>query len=190
MKIYAVIPTGNRPKEYHSVIEWCANSGVTPVTIATSEEAQVYAEGPWTYDETFNISRWWNRGIRYALDQGDADVILVLNDDVVIPDGWLYQAVSAIRGGNSGASADRGQYYMISGYAFAINPHHNILADENLVWWYGDDDIQRQCEEANGFVIFESKKVENKYGDSSQSRMQDQIALDREYYQNKWGIEL
>ena len=191
MIIYAVIPTGNRPEDYASVIEWCYNSGVTPVTIATSEEAQVYAEDVWIPDSTLNISRWWNKGINYALSQGDADAILILNDDVVLPDGWLYKIVRAILDGNTGASADRTDGYgMISGYAFGLNPKDNVLCDENLVWWYGDDDIQRQCEALNGFAIIESEPVENKYGDSSQSRMREQIQLDQTYYENKWGLKI
>jgi glycosyltransferase involved in cell wall biosynthesis len=185
--IYAVIPTGSRPDEYISVHDWCVSNGVIPITIATSPAAIGYAKRVVLAGEGLNISRWWNVGIKYALAQKDAEIILVLNDDITLPDGWLEKIVEAIRAGYTGASTDRGPgRNTIAGYAFGLDAKQKVLADESLVWWYGDDDIQRQCEALGGFGIIEADGVTNKYANSSYSKMEHQIQLDRATYEKKW----
>lgn len=189
MKIYAVIPTGSRPTEYKIVHDWCVNHGVIPITIATSPAALRYAERTVLAGEGLNISRWWNIGINYALEQRDAEIILVLNDDITLPEGWLESAVEAIRAGYTGSSTDRGPgRNTISGYAFALDAKAKVRADENLVWWYGDDDIQRQCERKGGFGIFPAGEVTNKYANSSYNQFEQQIQQDRIYYETKWSL--
>lgn len=186
--IYAVIPTGSRPVEYQSVYDWCINKGVVPITIATSTQAIAYAKKVALAGEGLNISRWWNVGINYALKQGDAEIILVLNDDVSLPEGWLESIVEAIRAGYTGASTDRAPgRNTIAGYAFGLDAKAKVRADEQLVWWYGDDDIQRQCEQLGGWGFIPNDGVGNKYGDSSYERFEHQIQLDRVYYEKKWA---
>ena len=186
--IYAVIPTGSRPDEYKSVYDWCINKGVVPITIATSMQAIGYAKRVALAGEGLNISRWWNVGIKYAYAQGDAEIILVLNDDITLPEGWLESIVEAIRAGYTGASTDRAPgRNTIAGYAFGLDAKAKVLADEKLVWWFGDDDIQRQCEALGGFGIIQADGVTNAYANSSYERMQHQIELDRAYYQTKWA---
>lgn len=182
--IYAVIPTGNRPQEYKSVYDWCIERGINTVTIATSDEAAIYATGIIIRDDTLNISKWWNLGLDVAYKLG-AEYVLVLNDDVSLPDNWLPDIIKSLEV-NSGASADRGNG-LIQGYAFGLNSKDRILVDENLVWWCGDDDIQRQCELKSGFAIIPSPTVENYYANSSCERMKPQIDKDLVYYTNKWG---
>lgn len=183
--IYAVIPTGSRPTEYDGVYQWCIRNNIIPVTIATSAPALAYAKGDVLATEIINISMWWNMGIKFAHEH-DAEYILILNDDVNIPDGWLDAILERLRAGATGASGERG-VGLISGFAFGLNGSENVMADENLVWWYGDDDIQRQCNALGGFAIIPNLPVENYYANSSYSRFTQQIAKDRQYYEWKWG---
>lgn len=186
--IYAVIPTGNRPNEYKCVIEWCYEMGVVPITIATSEEATDYAEGIAFIDSSKNISRWWNLGLEYAYNNG-TDVVLVLNDDVSLPETWLHSVTKAISSGCTGASGQRAtdrRYQKIAGYAFALNAKDRVYADENLVWYYGDDAIQRECEAKNGFKIIRDLYVDNKYGRTSERLFLKQIKLDEKYYKENY----
>lgn len=185
---YAVIPTGSRPTEYANVIEWCTNNSVIPITITTSAEARKYAIGITIDDDGLNISTWWNLGLDYAYSKG-ADIVLILNDDVVMPSNWLTPITKAIEEGASGASGERGNG-VISGYAFALNAKDGIRADENLVWWYGDDDIQRQCEKTNGFVCVPKLPVKNLYAFISSRSRKQQIELDKTYYFNKWRLDV
>jgi glycosyltransferase involved in cell wall biosynthesis len=184
--IYAVIPTGSRPTEYQAVYDWCVRQGVQPITIATSEQAVGYASGTVLADDRLNISAWWNLGIDYA-HAHKAEHIFVLNDDLILPDDWATRIVEALDAGYAGASGTRGDG-KITGYAFGLNGRLPIRCDEQLVWWYGDDDIQRQCERAGGFVCLPDLDVVDLYANSTQSRMQAQIDLDRAYYYSKWGL--
>lgn len=186
--ICAVIPTGNRPSDYKSVIDWCNRFGVLPVTVATSSQAEAYATGKVVVDDTLNISRWWNLGIDVARKL-KAEHILILNDDVILPDDWLPRIVEALEGGYAGASGERGNG-LIQGYAFALNGQVKLRADERLVWWYGDDDLQRQCEQAGGFVCIPGLEPVNRYAFISSTSRRDQIALDKAFYNNKWRIDV
>lgn len=189
--IYAVIPTGNRPFEYNNVIQWCKKNNVTPITVATSLEALGYAttDGITLNDNNKNISHWWNLGIDYAYAH-EAEIVLVLNDDAGLPDNWLDAITRPLYAGASGASGERSSGRgLIAGYAFALNAGAGITADEGLVWWYGDDDIQRQCELKGGFAIVPNLPVENYYANISSMQKHDQILKDRDYFENKWGVK-
>lgn len=187
--IYAVIPTGDRKEMYLSIYQWCIDKGITPITIATSAVALSYAKHLTIAGEGMNISRWWNLGLKHAYSQPDCEFVLVLNDDIIIPDGWLPAMIAAIEAGYTGASNDRAEgRNTISGWAFILDPKQKVLCDENLVWWYGDDDVQRQCEQLGGFGIIDSPPVENILANSTYSRMQAQTDLDAAYYRKKWAL--
>lgn len=186
--IYAVIPTGDRKEMYLRTYQWCIDNNIAPITIATSAIALAYSKRMTLVDEGMNISRWWNLGLAHAYKQRDCDLVLVLNDDIIIPDGWLPAMISAIEAGYTGASTDRAPgRNTISGWAFALDPKQKVLCDENLVWWYGDDDIQRQCEQLGGFGILNCPIPENILANSTYDRMQVQTQRDRETYEAKWG---
>ncbi len=194
MRRFAVIPTGNRPEEYKLVIDWCRKHDVLPITIATSEEANKYAEGIHIRDDGLNISHWWNLGLEFISKAQikEDHVIAILNDDVTLPDKWFEVIEQAISNNHwSGASGKRGNrnlYNKISGYAFALNGKDGIRADESFVWYYGDDDIQHQCEKLNGFGLLNNLPVKNKYAFTSEERFSKQIKKDRITYEKKYGI--
>jgi len=183
--IYAVIPTGNRPNEYRTVINWCNLNQVKSITIATSEQAAKYSDGITIKDNSLNISKWWDLGLEYAYKQKDVEIVLILNDDVVLPHNWLHKIKEAIDSGASGASGQR-QYdrsnTKIAGYAFALNPIDNILPDKNLVWYFTDDAVQNACNKKNGFKVISGLSVANLYARSSESIFAEQIEKDRGYY--------
>lgn len=184
---YAVIPTGNRPAEYKNVIDWCDKQGIHTITIATSSQAAAYAVGQTiSHTNDFNISKWWNLGLAAAY-KANAEHVYVLNDDVILPDYWQALICEALDNGYSGASGERGKG-LITGYAFGLHSKSRIYADERLVWWYGDDDIQRQCENAGGFAIIPGLPAENLYGNSSYITFKEQIERDAVYYHQKWAL--
>ena len=185
---YAIIPTANRPDQYKSVTDWCASHGIETITITTSDQARAYATGITVHDTVLNISRWWNLGLNIAYAKG-AEIVYVLNDDAGLPDDWADLMNKEILAGASGASANRGEG-LITGYAFALNGNDKVLADEQLVWWYGDDDIQRQCEQLNGFAIVPGVAVANYFAFQTSQDKKDQIAKDKAYYRDKWRIDV
>lgn len=184
MKIYAVIPTGNRESEYSGIIDWCDKNNVTPITIATTEEAFEYSYGETIRSNEMNISKWWNMGLKRAYSNG-ADVVLVLNDDVVLGERWLSPVLAELEG-KSGASGARHRT-MIQGYAFALNAKDKIYADEEMVWYFSDDAVQQRCIAKNGFGVVRGLDVPNKYARSSEAFMGEQIAKDRVLYTKKYN---
>ena len=192
MKRYAIIPTGNRAEEYISVYQWCCKNNVTPITICTSEEANLYAKGKKINDRTKNISYWWLLGLEYISErefESDEDyIVFVLNDDVVLPIGWAESMETEITKEYSGASGKRwGNKDKISGYAFALNGRHDIRPDTDLVWYWTDNAIEFRCREEGGFSIVDGLNVGNKYARSSESMFSEQIAKDKITYINKYG---
>jgi len=189
MKRYAIIPTGNRPKEYLSVIESCKLAGVETITIATSKKAIAYSDGLCLYDDGLNISKWWNMGLEEIAGKENGDyLVAILNDDAILPSNWFDKMEKSISLGVSGASSPRSaRGNKIAGYAFALSGKDNIRADENAVWWYTDDIIQRRCEMTNGFSLVYGLQVGNTYGNSSVERFQKQIDKDRLYYNEFYG---
>lgn len=184
---YAVIPTGSRPTEYANVIEWCTKNSVIPITITTSDEARKYATGITIDDDGLNISKWWNLGLDLAYSKG-ADMVLVLNDDVVMPNNWLTPISKAIEQGASGASGERtSRNGKIAGFAFALNAKDGIRASEEFVWYHTDDFIQHACEEKHGFIIIKGLKVPNLYAFTSESMFLEQILKDRALYNAKYN---
>lgn len=192
MKRYAVIPTGSRKEDYLSVIDWCKRHNVTTVTISTSDEADEYSVGKKIKCRELNISKWWNLGLEYIAEKefetNEEYVVAVLNDDVVLPENWFEMLEPMIKKGSSGASGLRfGIKRQISGYAFLLNGRHDIRADEALVWYWGDDGIQKYCESEGGFALVTGLKVGNKYARSSEVFMSEQIEKDRAYYMEHYS---
>jgi len=195
MKRYAIIPTGNRQQDYLNVYLQCKENNIIPVTIATSALAVAYSQGKVIRENEVNISKWWNLGLNWIAEkQFDSDedyVVYILNDDIELPRGWFDTLQYEIIRGNSGASGERtGSPEKIAGYAFALNGKHDMRFDENLHWYYGDDDIQHQCESEGGFSIVKNLKVINKYARSSEKALLEQIEKDKEYYQEKYKLDV
>lgn len=141
-----------------------------------------------------NISRWWNHGLlraaRMAHQQYDATEwnVLVLNDDVIVPPGWVHTMTSALREGTADL-AYPATWHKITGYAFVLRGESRIRADESLVWWYGDDDIQFQAE-ASGGVVTVDAPVEHRHPDEDTQADPELVAqthLDAKTFEQKWG---
>lgn len=180
--ICAVIPTGNREREYKTVYEWCIRNHVTPITIATSDTSFEYAKGITLQSHELNISKWWNIGMDKA-DELGAETILVLNDDVTLPNYWLQSILNELSKGYSGVSGERYRgSNKIAGFAFVLNAKDGIRANEELKWYHGDDHIQNDCNALNGFKIIPNLRVPNKYARSSEALFPEQIKKDTELY--------
>ncbi len=73
-----------------------------------------------------------------------------------------------------------------------IDIKSNIRADENLRWWYGDNDIQYKAA-MQGEFIYVPCEVEHIHPNELTSSNPDLIELtkaDQRYFEEKWGILL
>lgn len=106
-----------------------------------------------------NIYYEWNEGVRRASEAGA--YCLVLNDDIVIPDGFEISLHDALDGhpdyallGVAGTSAvnqppfsvspvshQAGNRYRFSAWAFVARSSDWVGVDEQYEIWYGDDDL-------------------------------------------------
>jgi glycosyltransferase involved in cell wall biosynthesis len=141
-----------------------------------------------------NISHWWNQGIkranRLAWQECEATEwnIVVLNDDVIVPSGWVSAMTSALRAGTADL-AYVAAWHKITGYAYMLRGESGLRADESLVWWYGDDDLEFQARTAGGVVRVHAP-VDHRYPDrdtNADPELLAQTQIDAKTFEAKWS---
>lgn len=135
-----------------------------------------------------NISQMWNIGIRLAMNSG-ASHVAVLNDDVIVPDGWVDRLASH---GKWLASppCDEIRTDQMAGYAFLLSLDEGriFLADEQFQWWGGDTDLCLRAKKYGQFIADPAATVEHLTPNSSTVGDLALIAgQDRERFRAKWG---
>lgn len=164
------------------------------------------------YREGRNISRWWNLGLdtvaQHAGWLGDSvwDV-LVVNDDVVCPPGFVETLSSRMRatsavlaypdqaGGQQEilhtGSTPVSLSQRITGYAFMLRGETGLRADEDFVWWAGDDDLGLRAQAAGGALLVPGIPVEHRAPDvqtNASPVLSAQAARDMDMFAAKWGV--
>lgn len=160
-----------------------------------------------------NISRWWNRGLGYAdvhhghavnngIYSGIKYDVAVLNDDAIVPEGW-FDAVSGTMRQMGVAAGCSGGYGMpvlhtqneapplatrMQGFAFILAGELGLRADEQFVWYCGDDDLGRRAAIAGGMVMVPGFHVNHLHPNG---QVNDVLAAaipgDMQRYVDKWG---
>jgi GT2 family glycosyltransferase len=158
-----------------------------------------------------NISTLWNVGLaladaaahRASVNQWD---IAILNSDVVVPAGWIAGLSAAMRS-TSAVLAYPDQHggtrqilhataepidlrQRITGYAYLLRGEIGLRLDEDLAWWYGDDDLDWRAREAGGALLVPGLAVEHRCPNVSTSQrpeLQEQAGRDRAAFAAKWG---
>ncbi len=198
-------------KLIHQLLE----DGVKPIIIDTGYDpplTDVYGDVDIIRDdvEPRNISRWWNRGLDAAhAVQSFIDeeyVVAILNDDLVLPPGFVSRLASAIMRHDAAAAypnqhgwqrdgdfvhriaAPISLYRRMTGYAFALRGSKQIRADETLQWWYGDDDIDWKARQRGGSVLVGDLTVQHLLPNSTTvGELATQAGLDRGRFEAIWG---
>ncbi len=160
-----------------------------------------------------SIYRMWNFGWRTAKVVG-VDNVFILNDDAYILPGThnildkilhsnpAYGAVCPdyLRATSEGFGEIapievQGTYGQggLAGFAFMLRANlENVpYIDENLQWWYGDDDLVKNIEGANyKLVRVAGVPVDHLPGQSSKNMdLREKIRLDNIYFNKKYGEE-
>lgn len=164
------------------------------------------------YEDPPNISKLWNIGIDMARSWANHRMqpefnIAILNSDVICPEGWIagmsdglrkYNATLAYpdQHGNPSAPIKHvvagpiSLYERITGFAFMLRGETSIRLNEDLAWWYGDDDLDWRCRELGGAVLLPGLVVEHLDPNGSTNRrpeLMEQAGRDRETFQKIWG---
>jgi glycosyltransferase involved in cell wall biosynthesis len=213
MNLWAVIPSRDRPDMLRNLVNQLINDEVNVVIIDTGYEKDAPYEDPDQFvhvirddAQPLNISRWWNLGLDHVKHaEGDAEhVVAVLNDDLVIPPGFVMRLAQAIVAHNAAAAypdqygfncdyvhrvpVPISLYRRMTGYAFALRGSANIRADETLQWWYGDDDIDWTARQRGGSVLVGGLRVQHLLPNSTTvGNLATQAGLDRGRFKEKWG---
>lgn len=158
-----------------------------------------------------NISKWWNHGLDYAdtLLVHDPLVklptkwdIAVLNDDAIVPEGWFDAVAGTIRqmGVAAGCSGGYGMPVLhtqdaapplptrMQGFAFILAGELGLRADEQFIWYCGDDDLGRRAAIAGGMVMVPGFHVNHLHPNGQvNEELAAAIPGDMQRYVDKWG---
>lgn len=158
-----------------------------------------------------NISTLWNVGIAlvdagFHMTGAGAWDIAVLNSDVVIPPGWIEGLSTAMRstpavlaypdqhGGREQVLHTKAEpidlRQRITGFAYMLRGEAGLRLDEDLAWWYGDDDLDWRAREQGGALLVPGLPVEHRSPNVStheRPELSAQAGLDRVTFQAKWG---
>lgn len=212
---YAVIPTNGRecvtdcidailPQVDH-VIAVCTAPRMRGMTSWYDKIYKVYNEGP------LNISSWWNWGLDRVVISLNEDFeekpakwdVAILNDDVIVPEGWFdavagkmrdMRAVAACSGGTAGMPVFHTHSGPVSldtrmqGFAFVLAGESGLRADEQFRWYCGDDDLGWRAAGQGGMVMVPGFHVNHLYPNQQVTpEMQVLIAEDMQRFVDKWG---
>lgn len=194
---YAVIPTCCRPDDLRDCVA-AIKPQVDRVIVVLTRLEDGDLNDVWDSDaddvflmtdEERNISKWWNAGItlakQYAREAGQPYDVAILNDDAIVPPDWFDRVTSAMSAHAAGFMSDTQKH--MTGFAFILRGEAHIQADEQFVWWYGDNDIEWTARERGG-VAHVIGPIEHRHpGSTTIGTLGEQTHRDREAFQNKWG---
>jgi hypothetical protein len=161
----------------------------------------------WAEGEPVNLSKVWNIGLHWAekLSRGEEYVVAVFNDDLTLPPGIVQQFAWHIEHNDTAAAfaASPGQLFVtrdgdplhlgnrMCGFAFALLGSKGIRADESLLWWWGDTDLDIQARKAGGVVGLPMPTLVHHDPNGYTNRnpeLTEQAGRDRETFQRKHGF--
>jgi len=210
--LYAVIPSGQRPVELADLIHDLVDNGGARVIIVDTGYDRINIGDPRITviqdHGPINISRWWNTGLKhvYGLQDGTDDefTVAVLNDDLRVPPNFVERLDWELNATGAAAACPapgmRAPAMLVNtlkmqprmlGFAFALRGSLKLLADENIVWWYGDNDLDWRARDLGGVVHVGGswEGFEHLYPDSTTvGELAEQAGRDRETFVAKWGV--
>lgn len=148
--LWLTIPTGTRDTYLKNLID---SSGIPKDQIViVNTILDGYVAGVHNlYETELNIQKWWNLGIKFAMDNG-ASHVAILNDDLELIGDPLQKIFNlmiqedATIGYPLPATSDP------CGYCFILNTEHGIFPDEKYRWWYGDNDLYKRAKKTIGVL--------------------------------------
>lgn len=212
---YVVVPTRDREKDLSECVQAFRSQDVDLIVVIDNCSQPPVRVGDCVIrntDDPPNISRLWNIGLDQAakfarsLEQKEWFVAIV-NDDVVVPSDWFETVIAAmVRTGAAAGCSDQHNalrggdllrqdlggslYYRMCGFAHVLRGSMELRYDEDLRWWFGDDDMDWRCRQLGGMVIVPGHAVHHKYGSASTNARPElgaQAGRDRMTFQEKWG---
>jgi len=212
---FAVIPTSDRPEVALACINTIRDQVKVIWVIDNGNRGRKRVPKSNNYhvlyldrdeEESLNLSKIWNVGLEqtqlHAVGQmqtGTWDVA-ILNDDTLVPDGW-FKFVSSEMRGNAAAAACSGPtgrihrepgpvplHTRMQGWAFMLAGEKGIRANEDLYWWYGDDDLDWQSRQAGGMIMVPGYPVQHLHPNARMTpELQVRSGQDAQAFLARWG---
>lgn len=212
---YAVIPTANRPDVALDAIDSIIDQVDDIFVIDNGMRMEMPSSGGhreghyfttfWRPDP-FSLYRIWNFGIRLARNrapEGRPYNIAVINDDAIVPPGWV-ETVSGIMRTVGAAAGCSGLelvapiihskaepvslFTRMTGWAFILQGESGLEANERYTWWFGDDDLDWRARQAGGMVRIPGLRVENRFENGQMTpELQAAAHLDGLTFKQIWG---
>lgn len=216
MTTWAVIPSCTRRDWLHALCVQLHDDGVNTVVVDNGYSPQLENLPPSVtvirdVERPFNLSRLWNVGLAYVagaqerVNPREEYVVGVLNDDIQLCAGFMSTLAACILdsdvAGAFPALHSTVNYTLrhaepvplhtrMSGFAFAMRGSLNMRADENLKYWFGDDDLDWRLREAGGNLGVYQLTLQHFDPDGGlrdNPELHVQTGLDRQTFISKWG---
>lgn len=151
-----------------------------------------------------NISRWWNTGLDAVASLAGSSGApgwntLILNDDTVMHPGSVKVLTDGLRRYDGAQLAFCGRAMRlltepgpdrITGWCFALRGEGGLRADEELVWWCGDNAIDYTARASGGSVIVPGVEHTHLYPNGytvANQGLNEQAGRDMNLFVKKWG---
>ena len=214
---YAIIPTNGRecvtdcidailPQVDH-VIAVCTSNQMRGKSSWYDQIIKLYVPGP------INISHWWNWGldrVQLSLGEDYRDQftpkwdVAILNDDVIVPEGWFdavagkmrdLRAAAACSGGTGGMPVLHTQPGPVpldtrmQGFAFIVAGERRLRANTNLKWYFTDDFMDWESRKLGGMVMVPGFQVQHLYPNGQMTpELHAQTAVDAQTFVDLYGM--
>lgn len=213
--LWVVITTHNRPIELQDLIddltETIDSDHIVVIDHQSDPPVQQYDYERLRRDDgEANISRLWNRGLDVVTGLADGQHhVAVLNDDLRITPGTLerlsqvidVEGVAVAYPDVHGMVKDgdvvvlrrpepHNLFFRMTGFCFMLNGELGLRADEELVWWFGDDDLEWRAATHGGSAQVGGVTVDHLHPNGSMVNpaFVEQVGRDRETFIRKWGV--
>lgn len=207
---YAVVVTRDRPEAYAACVAALAPQVEDIITVCHGTAAVAYSVGvPVQYDpETPNISAMWNLGLDLLAEAfpDQAYDVAIVNDDAVVPRYWFDHIIGPMSFTDAAAGcvdqhhrlaaplvhrhpAPVDLHERLTGFAFILDGTKGLRANEDMRWWYSDDDLDWQARTHGGTIIVPGEPVQHPPGGGTV--LAGQLAVfadeDRAKFIDRWG---
>jgi hypothetical protein len=208
---FAVIPTNGRPC-LKDCLYWIEGQVDEVILIEGGPDARMLSldmEYPLIREPDLNISKWWNLGLALVESKvrewgGKQWNVAILNDDTIVPAGWMDAVSSAMREENAAAACSGGMatpYRVIhkepgpvglttrmQGFGFVLAGEKGVRANEQLRWYFSDDHVDWMARRLGGMVMIPGFPVNHLYPNGQVTpQIQEVIAEDAALFHAFWG---
>ena len=158
-----------------------------------------------------NISRWWNHGLEFVYDtlpkQDPGPTkwdVAIINDDVIVPEGWFDAVSGSMRQLNVAAACSGGTGGMpvlhtqpgpvhlstrMQGFAFIVAGERGLRANEEFRWYWSDDYMDWESRKLGGMVMIPGFHVMHLFPNGQMSpEMQVMSAEDGQKFVDLYGM--